>query len=59
MLVAGDGRYFCSDAIKKIVAIAAGNGVGRVWIGRCTLIRIFVLPEHPWSFHLFSVSMPP
>lgn len=34
MLVAGDGRYFCDDAIKKIVAIAAGNGVGRVWIAK-------------------------
>lgn len=33
LLVAGDGRYFCDDAIKKIVSIAAGNGVGRVWIG--------------------------
>ncbi|KAL8453179.1 hypothetical protein Emed_001049 [Eimeria media] len=34
LLVAGDGRYFCDDAIKKIVAIAAGNGVGRVWIAK-------------------------
>ncbi|CDI74801.1 phosphoglucomutase/parafusin related protein 1, putative [Eimeria praecox] len=34
MLVAGDGRYFCDEAIKKIVAIAAGNGVGRVWIAK-------------------------
>ncbi|KAL8439949.1 hypothetical protein Efla_004874 [Eimeria flavescens] len=34
LLVAGDGRYFCEDAIKKIVAIAAGNGVGRVWIAK-------------------------
>ncbi|XP_026193927.1 phosphoglucomutase, cytoplasmic [Cyclospora cayetanensis] len=34
MLVAGDGRYFCEAAIKKIVSIAAGNGVGRVWIAK-------------------------
>ncbi|KAL8275757.1 hypothetical protein Esti_000320 [Eimeria stiedai] len=34
LLVAGDGRYFCDDAIKKIVSIAAGNGVGRVWIAK-------------------------
>lgn len=37
MLVAGDGRYFCPEAVKKIVAIAAGNGVGRVWIAKDTL----------------------
>nr|CEL65605.1 TPA: Phosphoglucomutase 2, related [Neospora caninum Liverpool] len=33
LLVSGDGRYFSHEAIYEICAIAAGNGVGRVWIG--------------------------
>lgn len=34
LLVSGDGRYFTIEAIHEICCIAAGNGVGRVWIGR-------------------------
>ncbi|PHJ25649.1 phosphoglucomutase parafusin related protein [Cystoisospora suis] len=34
LLVSGDGRYFTIEAIHEICCIAAGNGVGRVWIGQ-------------------------
>ncbi|PFH34775.1 glucosephosphate-mutase GPM1 [Besnoitia besnoiti] len=34
LLVSGDGRYFTHEAIYEICSIAAGNGVGRVWIGQ-------------------------
>ncbi|KFH08383.1 glucosephosphate-mutase GPM1 [Toxoplasma gondii VAND] len=33
LLVSGDGRFFSHEAIYEICSIAAGNGVGRVWIG--------------------------
>lgn len=33
LLVSGDGRYFSDTAIYTIAEIAAGNGVGRLWVG--------------------------
>eukprot|EP00244_Chara_vulgaris_P013085 TRINITY_DN723_c0_g1_i1.p1 TRINITY_DN723_c0_g1~~TRINITY_DN723_c0_g1_i1.p1 ORF type:complete len:585 (+),score=140.98 TRINITY_DN723_c0_g1_i1:324-2078(+) len=38
LVVSGDGRYFSEEAIQIIVKIAAGNGVGRVWIGKDGLL---------------------
>ena len=32
MVVAGDGRYFNSDAIQIICRVLAGNGVSNIWI---------------------------
>ena len=34
MVVSGDGRYWTREAVQIILKIAAGNGVGRVWVGR-------------------------
>ena len=34
VVVGGDGRYFLSEAIEKIVQIAAGNRVRKVIIGQ-------------------------
>lgn len=33
LLCSGDGRYFNKEAIKIIAQIAAGNKVGRLWVG--------------------------
>lgn len=33
LLCSGDGRYWNEEAIQIIAEIAAGNGVGRLWIG--------------------------
>lgn len=33
LLIGGDGRYFNDVAIQKIVKIAVGFGVNRIWIG--------------------------
>lgn len=32
MIVAGDGRYFNSEAIQTICRVLAGNGVSNIWI---------------------------
>ena len=32
MVVAGDGRYYNSEAIQTIARLLAGNGVGNIWI---------------------------
>ena len=32
MIVAGDGRYFNSEAIQIICRVLAGNGVSNIWV---------------------------
>ena len=32
MVVAGDGRYFNTEAIQSICRVLAGNGVANIWI---------------------------
>lgn len=34
LVVGGDGRYYCQDAAKLIIKIAAANGVGRLLVGQ-------------------------
>ncbi len=34
LVVSGDGRYWTREAVQIIIKIAAGNGVGRVWVGQ-------------------------
>lgn len=34
LVVSGDGRFWTREAIQIIIKIAAGNGVGRVWVGK-------------------------
>ena len=34
LVVGGDGRYYNKTAIQAILKVAAGNKVGRVWIGQ-------------------------
>ena len=38
LLIGGDGRYFNDVAIQKIVKIAVGFGVNRIWIGESGLL---------------------
>ncbi|CAM9241878.1 unnamed protein product [Chrysoparadoxa australica] len=38
LLVGGDGRYFNPEAIQVICAMAAANGVKRVWVGEQGLL---------------------
>ena len=40
-MVGGDGRYFLSEAIEKIVQIAAGNRVRKVIIGQSKFLPTF------------------
>lgn len=34
LIVGGDGRFFNREVIQKVIALAAGNGFGRVIVGR-------------------------
>ncbi|EZG55515.1 cytoplasmic phosphoglucomutase [Gregarina niphandrodes] len=34
LLVSGDGRYWCREAVHIIAEVAAGNGVARLWVGK-------------------------
>ncbi|PSN52675.1 Phosphoglucomutase-1 [Blattella germanica] len=38
LIVGGDGRYFTNEAIKLIIEIAAGNGIGKLVIGKNGLL---------------------
>lgn len=38
LLIGGDGRYYNDVAIQKIVKIAAGFGINRIWIGEDGLL---------------------
>ena len=38
LVLGGDGRYYNREAINRIAALAAGNGIGRVIIGRQGLL---------------------
>ena len=38
LLIGGDGRYFNDVAIQKIIKIAVGFGVNRIWIGENGLL---------------------
>lgn len=38
LLIGGDGRYFNDVSIQKIVKIAAGFGINRIWIGENGLL---------------------
>ena len=42
-MVGGDGRYFLSEAIEKIVQIAAGNRVRKVIIGQSKFLPTFFI----------------
>ena len=34
LVVSGDGRYFNKQAIQTVFRVAAGNRVGRIWVGQ-------------------------
>lgn len=34
LVVGGDGRFYCEDAAKLIVKLAAANGVGKLLVGQ-------------------------
>eukprot|EP00744_Colponema_vietnamica_P012356 GILI01017356.1.p1 GENE.GILI01017356.1~~GILI01017356.1.p1 ORF type:complete len:637 (+),score=162.11 GILI01017356.1:54-1964(+) len=38
LLIGGDGRYYCVEAAKIIVRLAAANGVSRVWVAKNALL---------------------
>ncbi|KAL3685973.1 hypothetical protein R1sor_003995 [Riccia sorocarpa] len=38
IVVSGDGRYYSPDAIQIIIKIAAGNGIGQIWVGQDGLL---------------------
>jgi phosphoglucomutase len=38
LVVSGDGRYYSKEAVQTILKIAAANGVGKVWVGRDSLM---------------------
>ena len=38
LVVGGDGRYYNRNAIQIILRIAAGNGVGQVFVGKSGLL---------------------
>jgi len=38
LLIGGDGRYFNDKAIQKIIKIAVGYGVNRIWVGENGLL---------------------
>lgn len=38
LVVGGDGRFYCQDAVKLIVKIAAANGVGRLLVGQSGIL---------------------
>lgn len=38
LVIGGDGRFFLAEAIQCILAVAAGNGVKRVWVGQHGLL---------------------
>ena len=45
MVLGGDGRWFNKEAAKIIIKLAAGNGVGKVFVGQ-HCIRIIILNDH-------------
>lgn len=38
LVVGGDGRYFLADALHKIIALAAGNGVKKLIVGQSGIL---------------------
>lgn len=38
LVVGGDGRYFCKEAVQIIVKLAAGNGVSKLTVGRDAIL---------------------
>ena len=49
MVVSGDGRYWTREAVQIIIKIAAGNGVGRVWVGQGGAWAVGAPPSLPLS----------
>ncbi|KHG21034.1 Phosphoglucomutase, chloroplastic -like protein [Gossypium arboreum] len=46
LVLGGDGRYFNREASQTIIKIAAGNGVGKILVGRCVFFH--------WHRHCLS-----
>eukprot|EP00922_Rhytidocystis_sp_ex-Travisia-forbesii_P058302 GHVS01086194.1.p1 GENE.GHVS01086194.1~~GHVS01086194.1.p1 ORF type:complete len:586 (+),score=101.23 GHVS01086194.1:123-1880(+) len=38
LLVSGDGRFWTKDAVRIICAVAAANGISKIWIGKEGLV---------------------